>query len=383
MQNAPPCRFIGASIDTVIPKKRPVAIAIGSAAVIGGVLIALAVIGYIKYRQISAAMSAPPRPEMPVAVSLAMVQPTTLRQTSVVVGSVVASQSITLQNELSGVVTKVEFTPGGKVAANDVLVRLDVRSEQAELKSAQATSQLNKSALERLQRLSANTVSEQDLDIAAAELTRSQAEADRLQVMIEKKTIRAPFNAQAGLFDLHEGQYLDAGAKITMLEGIADFIFVDFAVPAHIADQIKLGEMVEASVDDSSENLAAKIIAIDSRANAISRSITARARLDHPPQTLQPNDSLRVTITYGPQLPAFDIPATAVRRSPAGTIVYVTEETENGMRASTREVVVGGGDGKLVRVLKGLQSGDQIIADGSFKITEGTAVKGSNDEVDN
>jgi membrane fusion protein, multidrug efflux system len=258
------------------------------------------------------------------------------------------------------------------VQRGDVLIRLDDRTEQAQLKSAEATRKLADSGLQRSVRLTrANANSASDSDVAEAELARAAAMADQLRVMIDKKIMRAPFNARVGLFDLHVGQYLVEGSEITTLEGVADYFNIDFAMPSHVADAIAIGDNVELRVGDAKQPLTAAIVAVDASADAISRSVTARAMLRNPPPMLQPNDSVHVTVFYGPPIPVRLIPATAVRRGPSGTVVYVASELDGAIRAHARNVVVAGSDDLNVRVFEGIEAGDRVVADGSFKVHEG------------
>lgn len=348
---------------------------LGSILIMGGVIALLAAIAYIKTLQIKAAMSEPPPPEMPVAVVLATAEPTQFRQSTVVVGTVLASESILLQTELTGLVTEVRVKPGDTVKRGDLLVQLDVRDEQAQLKSATAARDLAEANLKRNERLSrVNAGTESDLEIAQAEFVRAGAVIEELKVRIDRKQLKAPFDARVGLFDLHIGQYLVEGSRITTLEGIADFFHIDFSMPAHVADAVKIGDEIEIRVDERSEPVPAKVIAIDSAANRISRAVTARAKLEHPPVQLQPNDSVRVTVEYGVPISASLIPATSVRRGPTGTFVFRAEESTVGLRAYSQPVTLGGNIGAMTRVVTGIEPGDRIVADGSFKVMEGSLV---------
>ncbi|WP_186775388.1 efflux RND transporter periplasmic adaptor subunit [Rubripirellula tenax] len=352
---------------------------LGSILLLVVVIAVIAAIAWTKARQVETAMSAPPPPEMPVAVRLFDPKPVQFRQDTVVVGTVLADKSVRLRNELTGVVTEVAIKPGQTVRAGDVLIRLDDRTERAELKAAGAALKLARSEMERAQRLSlANANSAQEVDATIAETTRAEAETERLKSLIDRKMIVARFDARVGLFDLNIGQYLVEGSEITTLEGIADFLNVDFAMPAHVADAISVGDQVAMQIDESSPVMQAIITAIDSRADPVSRSTKARAKLVSPPPSLLPGDSVRVTIQYGPLREALSVPATAVRRGPTGTMVYVAEMTpakepagEPSMRAAARFVEIAGGGGTMNRVISGLTIGERVVADGSFKVIPG------------
>lgn len=353
-------------------------------AVVAGVI---ALIFWMKSNQINAAMSAPPPPEMPVSVSLVEAESTEYRSKTVVVGSVLSNQTVRLRNELTGVVKDVSMVPGGIVDAGDVLVQFDDRTERADLKIAQASLRLAEAALARSRRLSqANANSQEEYEVAEAEAARAQAECERLEAIVERKKIVAPFDAQVGLFELHKGQYLVEGSEITTLEGIADFLYVDFAMPAHVSDWVKIGDSVAMEADGNSTSIVAEIVALDSRADAASRSLMARAKITNFPASLRPGDSARVTIHYGPEIPVVSIPATAVRRSPSGTMVYlaVQEEGEDGappsLRARMKPIMLAGGSGETNFVANGLKPGEKVVADGSFKVMDGSLLVSTQDE---
>lgn len=335
----------------------------------GGVLTG---IGYIKSLQIEQAKSSPPPPEAPVSVGTAIAERVTFRRSTVVVGTVYAARSIGLRTELAGTVTEVQMESGQAVKKDQVLVQLDVRSENAELKSAKAALQLAKSELERARKMSqSNAISPQELDAAAANVTRMDAEVDRLTVVIDRKTLRAPFDARVGLFQLHRGQFLDAGTEITTLEGIDNYVDIDFAVPQHIAESLHVGEPVTLNTGTTKIGTA-NIIALDSKADALSRTLVARARFNNPAETLRPNDSVRVVVEYGEPITTVAIPTTAIRRGPSGTSIYMVAEEKDQLRARLRNIVlIGSGTGSMSWVASGLAPGEMVVAEGSFKLRDG------------
>lgn len=351
---------------------------LGGLLIIGATIATLAAIGYTKYRQVAIAMAAPPPPEAPIAVGLATAEAITFRPTSVVVGTVLAPRFIQLRNELPGVVTAVSMESGQRVPEKQVLVQLDVRSEAAELKSAMAELTLAVAELKRIRSISnPDAFSAQEVDQAEASVSRAEAEVERLKVVIDRKTIRAPFDARVGLHQLHVGQFLDAGTVITSLEGTDPYFEIDFSVPKHIAESLKVGDRVRLNLgaigrESSSVMLEVPVVALDARADAISRTMLVRARIDNPPPTMRPNDSVRVVVEYGDVISAVAVPATAVRSAPSGRSLFVAVEREGALRAETRNVVViGAGDGTRAWIATGLAIGEQVVAEGSFKVREG------------
>lgn len=169
---------------------------------------------------------------------------------------------------------------------------------------------------------------------------------------------------------MHVGQYLVEGSRVTTLEGIANYFHIDFAMPAHVADEIAIRDHVEVQIVESEPPRLAEIIAVDASADAISRSVMARAILQDPPTTMQPKDSARVTVYYGGPIEACVVPATSVRRDPSGTVVFVASDTETGVRAHSRQVAVAMNVGGNAMIVDGLIPGDRVVANGSFKVSE-------------
>jgi membrane fusion protein (multidrug efflux system) len=154
---------------------------------------------------------------------------------------------------------------------------------------------------------------------------------------------------------------------------------VDFALPAHIADEVEVGDHVKVQLRVDSPSLDAEVVAVDAQADPISRSVRTRAKVLSPPASLQPNDSVRVMIQYGKSMPVFAIPATAIRRGPSGTSVFLVKQQDDGPHAEMRSVVVAASDGSSALVVEGLEPNVQVVADGSFKVMQGALLVDKND----
>lgn len=347
---------------------------LGSLLLIVTVLSLGAALAWHKYQSIQAASQQGEPAEQPEMVSLARSLATGFRGSVTAIGTVRAPRSITLRNEIAGQVVSVPLQAGQIVEQGQVLVVLDASVEQASLLSAQARQRMAQSMLERTQRIArANASSGNEIDQSEAEMAQADAEVARLQAVIDKKTLRAPFRAKAGLIDTHPGQFLSEGTEITTLQGIDDYILVDFMMPQAVADSVEIGQEVRLLVQPAP--VAAQIIALDSLADRASRNLMGRARLEQPPSFLQPNDSVKVEITFGPERSGVVVPAGALRRAPTGAFVYVAQPDQTGgLRAVAKAVTPGQSIGTSVMILGGLDADESVIVDGSFKLREGSLV---------
>jgi membrane fusion protein (multidrug efflux system) len=289
------------------------------------------------------------------------------------IGTVLATRSVVLRNELAGTVSEVALAPGRIVAAGTVLVALDVSVEQAELLAQQAQAQLAQTILDRNQEASqGNAVSQIEVDRARAERDVALAQVERTKAIIGRKTIRAPFPARVGLSDVHRGQYLAEGTELTTLQGVDDAVHVDFAVPQRVASGLKQGDRVEV-VTGSGPPVAATIVAVDARIDPATRNASVRARLAE--TAVAPGSSVRVEVPDGPALAAVAIPVSALRKGPAGDHVFVIATGPDGsMRAHVRKVTSGPVLGEDVLIVDGLEAGEQVATSGSFKLREAVLV---------
>jgi membrane fusion protein, multidrug efflux system len=298
------------------------------------------------------------------------------RETMTAIGTVLALRSVSLRNEVSGTVSRVNLTPGQIVEAATVLVALDVSVERAELEALEAQAALAQTILARQERLIAERASTQAaVDRARAERDVALAQIERVKAIIARKTIRAPFRARIGISDVHTGQYLNEGTVLTTLQGVDESANIDFAVPQRVATSLRVGDEVAVVDRDEAAPIVARVIAIDSRIDPTTRNAMVRARVRGAGARLAPGASVRVVVPSGPSQNVVVIPASALRKGPAGDHVFVIQADADGRdRVSTRPVRSGALVGDEVVVLEGLEPGERVAASGSFKLRESLLV---------
>lgn len=183
-------------------------------------------------------------------------------------------------------------------------------------------------------------------------------------------------SARVGIADVHPGQFLDAGTRLTTLQGVAGAVDVDFAVAQDVAAALAVGTSVSVETgSDGSATVPARVTAVDARVDPTTRNGVVRARVDRAAADLTPGSSVRVSVPTGPGGFVVTVPASALRRGPAGDHVFVLQADEAGaVRARMRSVEAGPLVGDAVVVLQGLDTGERVAADGSFKLWEGVLV---------
>lgn len=316
------------------------------------------------------------QPEPAEVVTTAVATPREHRQTVTAIGTVLATRSVTLRNELAGTVRDVALRPGQIVEAGTVLVRLDVSVEEAEMAAQRAQATLAQTLLDRNEQASrTRAVSASEVDRARAERDVALAQIARTEAVIARKTIRAPFRARVGLADIHRGQYLDEGTVLTTLQGIDDTVHVDFAVPQRVAAALRKASGVQVFVTGEERPITGTIVAIDARVDPSTRNALIRARIAGGLNGPAPGASVRVEVPDGPSLTAVAVPVSALRKGPSGDHVYVINREDDGKtRAYVRSVQSGAVLGDEVLIVQGLAAGEQVASTGSFKLREAVLV---------
>lgn len=350
---------------------------IGSLALLGAVIVTGTALAAWKHSSLEETAAAAANQTEPVeSIAVATAQEREHHRATTSIGTVVATQSITVRNELPGTVRRVHLEPGRIVEPGEVLVALDVSVEQAELKALEAQALLAETQYARMIRMNEErAAADMEVDSARAERDVALAQIARTKAVIERKTIRAPFRARIGLSDVHPGQYLNEGTLLTTLQGVDDSTYVDFTVAQQVAASLRAGDEVQVVTRQNTTPVAAKIVAIDARVDRATRNAAVRAEVLDADQVPAPGASVRVQVpTEQPRL-AIAIPASAVRKGPEGDFVFVIEtDAQGASRARQRVVSIEAALGDVVIVEKGLAAGERVAASGSFKLRDAALV---------
>ena len=345
------------------------------------VIAVIGILGFVKFQQISAAIKAggsfrPP----PEAVTTVVAKDEMWQEGLEAVGSVAATQGVTLSADLPGVVKQVLFQSGTHVRAGQTLVVLDTQQEQAQLAAAEAQAELAKTNLDRSKRLlEINVIAQSEFDQVAAQSKQAAATADIYRATIARKTIRAPFSGIAGIRTVNVGQYVQSGDPIVPLQAV-DPVYVDFSVPQQQVAGIKVGAAVEARADTGAKAMATgSVTAINPVVDAATRNVQVQATFRNTGGRLRPGSYVTVRTATGTSNRVIALPSTAINFAPYGNSVFIVEEIKGpdgkpykGVRQQF--VQTGAERGDQVAILSGVQAGQEIATSGVFKLRPGAAV---------
>src|SRR5881409_1390030 len=194
--------------------------------VVAAMAVLVAGLGFVKFQQIRAAMAQSWTPP-PEAVTTIAARQEQWPAVSSVIGTVAAVQGVTVSADLPGIVGGLTFESGRMVHAGEVLVRLDVSQERAQLAAAEAQRDLTRLDFERAEQLlQKGVVAQAEYDRIAAEAKQAEARVGEIKATIERKEIRAPFSGMLGIRQINLGQYLTAGDPVVPLQSL-DPVYVN------------------------------------------------------------------------------------------------------------------------------------------------------------
>ncbi|WP_342641177.1 efflux RND transporter periplasmic adaptor subunit [Rhodoligotrophos ferricapiens] len=297
---------------------------------IAGLLVVLVcggLVGFNLFRDKKIAEFFANMPVKTVTVSATTVAPRDWHPTIDAIGSAKAAQGVDLAFETTGVVEAIKFKSNDRVKAGQVLVQLDDNVEQAQIPGAQSAVETAEAQFKRLSALRKSGVATQkDFDTAERELNAARSELERLQALIDQKSLKAPFSGVIGIPQIDLGAYVQPGATVATLQDL-DRMYVDFTVPEQRASEVTLGQAVRFGPDVNSLDHKAKIIGINPKIDTESRLISVRAEADNRDGKLIPGQFLQVRVELKTQPDTIVLPQTALVTSLYGDYVYVLEKT--------------------------------------------------------
>jgi membrane fusion protein (multidrug efflux system) len=319
----------------------------------------------------------------PETISSAVAHEEKWQDTFSAVGSISAVQGVTITPEIAGTVSKIAFESGAVVAKGDLLVRFDTSTEEAQLKAADAQLEWTRVSAERTRSLRTNnTVSQSELDQAEAAWKQAKANADAIQAVIDKKTIRAPFAGKLGIRQINLGEYVDAGKPIVSLQSMTP-VYADFSLPQQDLSQIKTGMTIRVTLDTyTNKQFEGTLTAVNPDLDESTRNVRLQATLDNADQLLRPGMFARIEVVLPTEENVLVIPATAILSAPYGDSVYVIQKgtnSPNSLVVQQQFIRTGRSRGDFVSVASGLKPGDRVVSSGLFKLRNGAAVSENND----
>jgi multidrug efflux system membrane fusion protein len=336
-----------------------------------------------------------PRPTPPgIPVTAGTVAVTDVPVILNAIGTVQASNMVTIKSRIDGQIVAVNFTEGQYVKAGAALLQIDPRPFQATLELAQATKERDAAQLASAQAdlarwaelvgsgvKSRQTYDQQKALVAQlqAALKGDEAQINTARLNLSFAEIRAPISGRLG------AQLVDAGniVRATDAAGLVTIaqiqpIQVSFTLPQEHQHKVREKQAqapleVMAYGGDGKTLLATgKLTLIDNTIDQSTGTIRLKATFANEDERLWPGEFVNVRLVLNVRRGVPTVPAQTVQDGPTGHYAYVIKDDNTVERRQVDVAVVQDG---LAVLSKGVAPGEKVVVEGQYRLTPGARVR--------
>jgi RND family efflux transporter MFP subunit len=311
-------------------------------------------------------------------------------------GTVSALQTVDLRAQITSTVREIHIREGQNVQKGDLLITLDSRAEEANVKKAEAQVEKDRADLatanrnlERQRELfSQKFISQAALDTAQnqvdtlkGQLAVDSAAVESMRVARAYTEIRAPFSGRTGAIPVRAGSLVQpsqntaasAPPLVTIIQ--IDPIAVAFTVPEQelptLQQAMRAGAVsVTATPQSGSPAFKGKVSFVDNAVDTTSGTIRVKGEFANPAGELWPGMYVNVELSPRTITGATVIPAQAVQTGPEARFVYVVGEDKKVVSKPVKLAYVEEG----FAVVTGIAAGERVVSEGAQNLRPGTSV---------
>ena len=337
----------------------------------------------------------------PVSVTTARVKQQDLPVTVISNGTVVALQAVDVRAQVASVVSVIHISEGQSVKKGDLLFTLDARTEEANLRKAEAQVVKSKTDLANADR---NLIRQRELfqqkfisqaaldtainqaDLLKGQLAVDEAAAEASRVARSFTQIRAPFAGRTGAINVRVGSLVQPSTQSAIpLVTISqiDPIGVSFALPErelpHVQRALAKGTLpvtIELA-GPPKQTLSGKLVFIESTVDSASGTIALKAAFANGEKLLWPGSFVNVSLSARSLAGALTVPVQAVQSGPERKFVYVVGEGNKVTSVPVEVDLIQAG----MAAIQGVAPGARVVVEGGqnvrkdSKIVEGGPAK--------
>ena len=339
------------------------------------IILVVLILGIIKYKNVQLEKSKEIPPEKPgskiIKATAFIIEASELNNDISVSGSILAQDEVSLQPEVSGRIIQLNIQEGSIVSKGTLLMKINDADLKAQLEKVKAQLKVAQSNLKRVDELlRINGISQAEHDIAENQVTNLNADINVLQVQIAKTELRAPFNGKLGLRNVSIGAYVSPNTIVATLQNISQ-LKLDVSIPERYAYLVKIGDLMDCSIDGDVNTFQAKVIATEPQIDETTRNLKVRALVIKPNERLIPGTYVKVNFKLKETQNAILIPSNAIIPDDKANKVVVVE---NG-KAKFIPIIQGVRTAESVEVLSGLKVGDTVLSSGLLQAKPNINVK--------
>ncbi len=304
-------------------------------------------------------------------VAVAPIATATINDRLQAIGTGRALRSVVVTPTTSGRLVELVARSGSRVAAGDVIARLDSETQEIAVDRARLARDDAGQRLQRIEALRASNTATQ-VQLTEAELAMRNAELALrdAELALERRSVVAPIAGIVGIPPVSEGNQITEQTELATIDDRSR-ILIDFWVPERFASMIEVGmPLTASSVARANETFQGDVSAVDNRIDADSRTMRVQAAVDNSSDTLRAGMSFQVVMRFpGDTYPAVD--PLAIQWDTDGAFVW--QLNDGAARRTPVRIVQRNTDSVLVAAE--LSPGGTVVTEGIHNVREGQVVR--------
>jgi len=352
-------------------------------------------LAYFKHVRALEKAAAAPHPEALVPIVASAVTQHDVPIYLVGVGTVIAYNTDIVRAQIQGQIISINFTEGQKVHIGDLLAQIDPRPYQAQIDQYTGQLQRDQAQMVNAQANLARYSELGDKGYATPQLIETQkAQVGELQgaiqtdkalieaakVQLSYTRLTAPIDGVVGIRQIDVGNIISPSTNngvvvITQLDPISlIFTLPETALP-HIQQQqqeTKSPLTVFAYSQDNTMRLGqGELGLVNNEILQTTGSIQLKANFPNKDNRLWPGELVNARLLLDTRHNGLTVPSSAVQQGPKGSYTWIINPDST---VSTRQIKVAQiSDGQAL-IDSGLDSTEQVVVDGQYKLQPGTHV---------
>lgn len=308
------------------------------------------------------------------------------------IGTMEASESVTVRSQISGEIIKVAFREGAEVKKGALLFQLDPRPYQAALKKAEASRNRNRVIMEnagkdyeRYAKLVKDGIVTQEqaegyrtrAESAAADEAADQAAVEAARVQLSFCTIVAPISGKLGVLAVDRGNVVKANDTGMVTINTITPVNAVFSVPETVLPELKQrmqNSSLSVTTDVTGSNGKPEkgtVSFIDNTVDPATGMVKLKAIFANPKKLLWPGQFVNLTVTLSEKKGATVVPSQAIQTGQKGQFVFVVQGDTAEMRPIKAGTVYKG----VTVADSGIKPGEQVVIDGQMRVIPGGKVE--------
>ena len=292
-------------------------------------------------------------------------------------GDVKSDKVISIYPEFSGMINEIFIKSGENVDEGQILATIDDGGLKQQLSQLQITYNLAKTTYERQERLWNQKIGSEIQYLESKSMFEAQSEAiEQLNKQLSKTVIRAPFSGTVDNVIVKKGEVVYPGRSNLMLLVNMQEMYVESKVPENYINSITKGKDVIIEAPVLNMILKSKISLVANYINPLNRTYRIEAEIPDNNYKIKPNLNVKIRVNDYTNENAILILLNHINiDSNNDEYVYKIIKKDGKNYASKTIIETGRNNGDFIEVLKGVNISDEIVSEGTRKITNNTEVK--------